>query len=178
MKKRYNKVVAYLLYNVSLCIIAYPISAIYFITQGETLLGIKYMAFGLLSGLITYLLTKYINKRTPVGERVGTWWRAWWLGLRIAFKLALCLTLILIPKMLSWHLSVPEQDLSVREPHWYDERAHVFDNTGNEYKVGRSGEYIEDKSGNWQKVYRDSNGDPYLDTESGKMYLRPQKPIE
>jgi len=58
------------------------------------------------------------------------------------------------------------------KPHWYDERGKVRDPNGNEYKVGRSGDYIKDSSGNWIRVLRDSNGDPYFENNSDKIWLQ------
>lgn len=56
---------------------------------------------------------------------------------------------------------------SNEQDHWYDHRDHVHDQYGNDYKVGRSGDYVQDRSGNWRKVERDSNGNPYLSDDDG-----------
>lgn len=56
---------------------------------------------------------------------------------------------------------------SNEQDHWYDHRDHVHDQYGNDYKVGRSGDYVQDHSGNWRKVERDSNGNPYLSDDDG-----------
>ncbi|MCR5601416.1 MAG: hypothetical protein K6G33_11835 [Ruminococcus sp.] len=67
-------------------------------------------------------------------------------------------------------MNVSEQD--EYEPHWYDDRRKVRDPNGTEYKVGRSGDYIKDSSGNWIKVYRADNGDPYIEKDSEKIWLQ------
>lgn len=166
MKKRYNKLVAYLLMDFSTLVLFIPI--------GLVMSNTEFIVAGIISIILTILLTLYINSRTPKGERVGTWLRAWWLGFKIALKISLCCTLILIPAMLKWSIEMSEADSdSSDEPkHWYDERGRVRDDAGNEYKVGRSGEYIEDKNGNWQKVNRDGDGDPYIGSETDRTYLR------
>lgn len=177
MKKRYNKLVAYLLMDFST------------VGLGATLLGLVTFVMGLMAEeniincalmlllgafclFLTFLLTLYINSRTPKGERVGTWFRAYWLGWRIAWKMALCCTLVLIPAMLKKSIEISEKDSSDSNPHWYDERGRVRDNKGNEYQVGRSGEYVKDKNGNWQKVNRDGDGDPYIGTGNGRTWLK------
>ena len=58
-----------------------------------------------------------------------------------------------------------------KEEHWYDRRAIVRDSDGNEYKRGRSGDYVENSKGKWIRVYRDSNGDPYFVDDSEKKWL-------
>ncbi len=160
MKKRYGKVFAFFLFDFSTGSVEFIFWAILFIIGGNTSMGIMYIIMEIISVLMTFFMTKSLNKRTPKDERVGTWFRAWWLGVRVTFKIALCFTLILIPKMMSWHLSVSDQD--VYTPHWYDMRKKVRDDNGNEYQVGRSGDYVKDKSGNWHKVSRFNNGDPYI----------------
>ena len=169
MKKRYGKIFAFFLCDFSLGSIACLYSAILFFMNGETTMGIMYIIMDIISILMTFLMTRSLNKRTPKDERVGTWFRAWWLGVKVAFKITLCFTLILIPKMMSWHLSVSDQD--VYTPHWYDMRKKVRDDYGNEYQVGRSGDYVKDKSGNWHKVNRHNNGDPYIGGGSDKINL-------
>ena len=177
MKKRYNKLVAYLLMDFST------------VGLGATLLGLVSFVVGLMKGeniiactaplllgmfclLPTVLLTLYINSRTPKGERVGTWFRAWWLGFKIAWKIALCCTLVLIPAMLKKSIEISEKDSSDSNPHWYDKRGLVYDDNGHEYKVGRSGEYVQDKNGDWQRVNRDGNGDPYIGTGNDRIWLK------
>lgn len=172
MVKRYGKITAYFLYNSSIGVLACPFFAIYSLVKGESSVVVLMLIMAAVFGLMLYLITKCINKRTPEEDRVATWWRAWWLGFRVAFKLSLCLTIVLIPFMLGWHLSVSDKDYSVSERHWYDERRRVRDEFNNEYTVGRSGDYIKDKSGNWQKVYKDSSGEPYINTSNGKNYLK------
>lgn len=172
-KKRYNKLIAYLLMDFSTLVLLLPVGLIMLFTEQKAI-GIELIVAGIISILPTILLTLYINSRTPKGERVGTWLRAWWLGFKIAWKIALCCTLILIPKMLSWQIDISPEDLTIDSEdsdHWYNERGKVHDNAGNEYKVGRSGEYVQDKKGNWQKVNRDDDGDPYIGSESDREYL-------
>ncbi len=173
-KKRYNKFIAYLLMDFSTFVLLLPVGLIMLFTEQKAI-GSELVMAGIISILPTILLTLYINSRTPKGERVGTWIRAYWLGLRIAFKIALFCTLILIPKMLSWQIDISPEDLTIDSEdsdHWYNERGKVRDNAGNEYKVGRSGEYVQDKKGNWQKVNRDDNGDPYIGSGSDREYLK------
>ena len=75
--------------------------------------------------------------------------------------------------MLKWSIQVSEND-SIEEsnPHWYDERGRVHDDNGNEYKVGRSGEYVQDKNGDWKRVSRDGNNDPYIVSDNDKIWLK------
>lgn len=164
MKKRYNKLVAYLLMDFSTLILLLPVGLVK--SQSDCIVA------GIISIIFTTLLTLYINSRTPKGERVGTWCRAWWLGFKIAWKIALCCTLVLIPAMLKKSIEISEKDFSESNPHWYDERGRVRDDLGNEYKVGHSGEYVQDNKGNWQKVNRDGSGDPYIGSESDRTYLK------
>lgn len=178
MKKRYNKLVAYLLMDLST------------VGVGATIVGLVMLfkvgggavpccLIGLLCLAITALLTLYINSRTPKGERVGTWLRAWWLGFRIALKISLCCTLILIPLMLKWSIDYSKCDIidtSDKPENWYDKRKYVYDDNGNKYEVGRSGEYVKDKDGNWQKAHRDNDGNPYLGEDgiinNNRTYLK------
>lgn len=169
MKKRYGKFFAFFLFDFSLGCIAYLISAIAFMVNCDVTYGIGFIFWWIIAVLMTFFMTKSLNKRTPKDERVATWFRAWWLGVRVAFKLALCFTLILIPRMMSWHLST--SDLDLYTPHWYDDRKRVRDDNGNEYQVGRSGDYVKDKSGNWHRVNRANNGDPYIVSGSNKIQL-------
>ena len=171
MKKRYNKLVAYLLMDFSTLVLLLPVGLIMLFTEQKAI-GIELIVAGIISILPTILLTLYINSRTPKGERVGTWCRAWWLGFKIAWKIALCCTLVLIPAMLKKSIEISEKDLSDSNPHWYDERGRVRDNKGNDYQVGRSGEYVKDKNGNWQKVNRDGDGDPYIGTGNDRTWLK------
>ncbi len=174
MKKRYNKLVAYLLMDFSALVLLLPVGLVMLFTEQKAI-GIELILAGIISIIPTFLLTLYINSRTPKGERVGTWFRAWLLGFKIAWKIALCCTLILIPKMLSWQIDISPEDLTIDSEdsdHWYNKRGKVHDNAGNEYKVGRSGEYVQDKKGNWQKVNRDDDGDPYIGSGSDREYLK------
>lgn len=171
MKKRYNKLVAYLLMNFSMVTLLLPVGLVMLFTEQKAI-GIELILAGIISIIPTFLLTLYINSRTPKGERIGTWFRAYWLGWRIAWKIALCCTLVLIPAMLKKSIEISEKDSSDSNPHWYDERGRVRDKAGNEYKVGCSGEYVKDKKGNWQKVNRDNDGDPYIGSGSDREYLK------
>lgn len=173
MKKRYNKLVAYLLTDFSTVgVVGVLIGLVALIMEActgekENIVGGGYiLLLGVVSSFLTFLLTLYINSRTPKGERVGTWFRAWWLGFKIAWKIALCFTLILIPVMLKWSIEYAEKDsidsTQDTNPNWYDRRKYVYDDNGNKYEVGRSGEYVKDKKGNWQKVNRDDMNNPYL----------------
>lgn len=53
------------------------------------------------------------------------------------------------------------------DDHWYNQRGTVHDEYDNDYKVGTSGEYVEDKNGKWRKVHHYSNGDPYIEDDDG-----------
>ena len=50
--------------------------------------------------------------------------------------------------------------------------SRVHDDNGNEYKVGRSGEYVQDKNGDWKRVSRDGNNDPYIVSDNDKIWLK------
>ncbi len=169
---------AYFLFGSSLSVLSSIIMGIVFgILEGNIADFFLFLLVGAISALVAFLITKSINKRTPADERFSTWWRAWWLGLRITAKISLCLTLILIPKMISWNLSVSREDESVYEPHWYDKRKDegkvIYDENGNEYEIGRSGDYVKDGSGNWIKVHRnDRDHEPYYMSGSEKIWLK------
>ena len=174
MKKRYGKFFAYLLFSSVVGCIAFPYGIIMMLSMEEKWIGYQkwiclYLNSFMWSLALVIILTKRLKRRTPEGERLAVWFRAFWLGFRITFKLALCFTLVLLPLMMGIHLNVPEAD--VYEPHWYDERGKVRDPNGNEYKVGRSGDYIKDSSGNWIRVFRANNGDPYIEKDSEKIWL-------
>ena len=172
MKKRYNKFVAYLLMDFSTVGIGGILVGLVLLIMGKAE-GAFVLLVGAISLIPALLLTLYINSRTPKGERVGTWFRAYWLGWKIAWKIALSCTLVLIPAMLKWSIQISEND-SIEEsnPHWYDERGRVYDDNGNEYKVGRSGEYVQDKNGDWKRVNRDGNNDPYIVSDNDKILLK------
>lgn len=172
-KKRYNKLVAYLLMDFST------------VGLGATLLGLVSFVVGLMKGeniiacttplllgmfclLPTVLLTLYINSRTPKGERVGTWFRAWWLGFKIAWKIALCCTLVLIPAMLKWSVNIASCDLP---SNWNNGERFVYDENGNMYEV-MDNEHIKDESGNWHRVWTDSNDYKFIEINGNKVYLR------
>lgn len=53
------------------------------------------------------------------------------------------------------------------DDHWYNQRGTVHDQYDNDYKVGTSGDYVQDKNGNWRKVHHYSDGDPYIEDEDG-----------
>lgn len=172
MKKRYGKFFALLLFSSALGCIAYPYGIISMLSKkwiGYKKWILFYLISFIWSLVLVIILTKRLKKRTPEGERLSTWFRAFWLGFRIAFKLALSCTLVLLLLMMGMRLSVP--DVDTYEPHWYDERGKVRDPNGNEYKVGRSGDYIKDSSGNWIRVFRANNGDPYIEKDSEKIWL-------
>lgn len=172
IKKRYNKLVAYLLMDFSTVGIGGILAGLIILIMGKSE-GMFALLTGLVAILPAFLLTLYINSRTPKGERVGTWFRAYWLGWKIAWKIALSCTLVLIPAMLKWSIQISEND-SIEEsnPHWYDERGRVYDDNGNEYKVGQSGEYVQDKNGNWQRVNRDGDNDPYIGSGNDRTWLK------
>ena len=139
MKKRYNKLVAYLLMDFSLVGIGAIIAGFVMLFKVDGAAAPIFLV-GLFCLAITALLTLYINSRTPKGERVGTWFRAWWLGFRIALKISLCCTIVLIPLMLKWGIEYAENDSAgstKNSNNWYDERKYVYDDNGNKYEVGR-----------------------------------------
>jgi hypothetical protein len=178
MKKRYNKLVAYLLMDLSTVGVGAIITGFVMLFKADSAV-ISIFLIGLFCMAITALLTLYINSRTPKGERVSTWFRAWWLGFRIALKMALCCTLILIPLMLKWSIDYSKCDIidtSEKPENWYDKRKYVYDDDGNKYEVGRSGEYVKDKHGNWQRAHRDDDGNPYLGDDgiiiNNRTYLK------
>lgn len=171
MKKRYNKLVAYLLMDFSTVGVGGILTGLIILIMGKSE-GIFALLTGLVAILPAFLITLYINSRTPKGERVGTWFRAWWLGFRVALKIALSCTLILIPAMLKWSIEYAENDSTSSNPHWYDESGRVYDDNGNEYKVGQSGEYVQDKNGNWQRVNRDGDNDPYIGSGNDRTWLK------
>ena len=167
MKKRYNKLVAYLLMDFSTLVLLLPVGLLMLFTnQGG--IGIELILAGVISILPATLLTLYINSRTPKGERVGTWFRAWWLGFKIAWKIALCCTLILIPAMLKWSINISSNDLG---SNWSNGRKYVYDENGNKYEVINS-EHVKDESGNWHKVWTDSDNNPFIEINGSKDYLK------
>lgn len=175
MKKRYNKLVAYLLMDFSTVgVVALPLGLVAFIVTLATgekeniAMGVLALLTGVFCLLVTFLLTLYINSRTPKGERVGTWFRAWWLGFKIAWKIALCCTLILIPAMLKWSINIASCDLS---SNWNNGERFVYDENGNRYEV-MNNEHIKDESGNWHKVWTDSNNYKFIEINGNKVYLR------
>jgi len=167
MKKRYNKLVAYLLMDFSVLVLLLPVGLVMLFTEQKAI-GIELILAGIISIIPTFLLTLYINSRTPKGERVGTWFRAWWLGFKIAWKIALCCTLILIPAMLKWSINISSNDLG---SNWSNGRKYVYDENGNKYEVINS-EHVKDESGNWHKVWTDSDNNPFIEINGSKDYLK------
>lgn len=175
MKKRYNKLVAYLLMDFSTVgVVALPLGLVAFIVTLATgekeniAMGVSALLTGVFCLLVTFLLTLYINSRTPKGERVGTWFRAWWLGFKIAWKIALCCTLVLIPAMLKWSINIDSCDLT---SNWNKGERFVYDENRNSYEVMDS-KHIKDESGNWHKVWTDSNDYKFIEINGNKVYLR------
>lgn len=167
MKKRYNKLVAYLLTDFSMVTLLFPVGLVMLFTEQKAM-GMEFIVGGIVSIIPTILLTLYINSRTPKGERVGTWFRAWWLGFKIAWKIALCCTLVLIPAMLKWSINIDSCDLT---SNWNKGERFVYDENGNSYEVMDS-EHIKDESGNWHKVWTDSNDYKFIEINGNKVYLR------
>lgn len=183
MKKRYGKFTARTLFALVLCTVMFTIGAIAYIVEGlkngdlsdnisfiAAFLGLSVLSF--LGGV---LLTKRINKRTPPDERKATWFRAFKLGAKISFNGAIKLVGLICHCTLGFETDIPEED-TVSVPssrnNWYEKRKYVYDENGNKYEVGRSGGYIQDKSGNWIKVERDNVGEPYIKSDSGNMWLK------
>lgn len=167
MKKRYNKLVAYLLMDFSTVGVGGILAGLIILIMGKSE-GIFALLTGLVAILPAFLLTLYINSRTPKGERVGTWFRAWWLGFKIAWKIALCCTLILIPAMLKWSINIASCDAS---PNFNNGERFVYDENGNRYEV-MDNEHIKDESGNWHRVWTDSNDYKFIEINANKVYLR------
>lgn len=67
--------------------------------------------------------------------------------------------------------SSDEASDSAKNDSWYDKRKYVYDEDGNRLKVGTSGDYAEDASGEWHRVYRDGDGSPYIRNDSEKNDL-------
>jgi hypothetical protein len=160
MKKRYNKLVAYLLMDFSALILLLP--------AGLVIQSSEFILAGIISIILTILLTLYINSRTPKGERVGTWIRAWWLGFKIAWKIALCCTLVLIPAMLKWSINIALCDSS---SNLNNGERFVYDEDGNRYEVINN-ENIKDESGKWHRVWTNSDGYKFIEINGNKVYLR------
>lgn len=160
MKKRYNKLVAYLLMDFSTLILLLPVGLIK--SQSE------FIVAGIISIIFTTLLTLYINSRTPKGERIGTWFRAWCLGFKIAWKIALCCTLILIPAMLKWSINIASCDVS---SNLNNGERFVYDENGNMYEV-MDKEHIKDESGKWHMIWTNSDGYRFIEINGDKIYLR------
>lgn len=160
MKKRYNKLVAYLLMDFSTLVLLLPF--------GLVMQSSEFILAGVISIVLTILLTLYINSRTPKGERVGTWIRAWWLGFKIAWKIALCCTLVLIPAMLKWSINIALCDSS---SNLNNGERFVYDEDGNKYEVINN-ENIKDESGKWHRVWTNSDGYKFIEINGNKVYLR------
>ncbi len=167
MKKRYNKLVAYLLMDFSTVGVGGVLAGLAFLIMGKGE-GLYILLTGLVAVLLAFLLTLYINSRTPKGERVGTWFRAWWLGFKIAWKIALCCTLILIPAMLKWSINIASCDLP---SNWNNGERFVYDENGNRYEV-MDNEHIKDESGNWHKVWTYGDNYKFIEINGNKVYLR------
>lgn len=116
VKKKYGKIMAYMLVDCTLATIA-GIALLIMIICGQSkkilpgaenkklglLMVLALLAFGILG---TWLITHILNKRTSKGERVKTWFRCYGAGWIVAFKMALCTTLFLIPMAfkMSYHM--------------------------------------------------------------------------
>lgn len=167
MKKRYNKLVAYLLMDFSTLVLLLPVGLVMLFTnQGS--IGIELILAGVISILPATLLTLYINSRTPKGERIRTWLRAWWLGFKIAWKIALCCTLVLIPTMLKWNINIASCDAS---SNLNNGERFVYDEDGNRYEIINN-ENIKDESGEWHRVWTNSDGYKFIEINGNKIYLR------
>lgn len=167
MKKRYNKLVAYLLMDFSTLVLLLPVGLVMLFTNQESI-GIELILAGVISILPATLLTLYINSRTPKGERIGTWLRAWWLGFKIAWKIALCCTLVLIPAMLKWSINIASCDAS---SNLNNGERFVYDEDGNRYEIINN-ENIKGESGEWHRVWTNSDGYKFIEINGNKIYLR------
>ncbi|MBR3759928.1 MAG: hypothetical protein IKK47_02915 [Ruminococcus sp.] len=173
MKKRYGKVFAYFLCNFSLMAVSCLILGIFYMVSNEIGVGIYCLIYGIIGAFITFLMTKRLNSRTPKEERVATWFRAWKLGVKIALNITLKIIGFIFHCSIGFDTSIPEEDtVATSRGEWYEKRKYVYDENGNQYEVGRSGGYIQDKSGNWIKVERDDVGEPYIGSGSEKTWLK------
>ncbi|MBR6395212.1 MAG: hypothetical protein IKS13_10395 [Ruminococcus sp.] len=154
MKKRYGKFMAYLFFDAVLGVLWCPYLIIrgLFIDDSMSDFVPSWIIMLVFSIIILFFVIRHINKRTPKGERVGTYFRCLCLGVKVAFKITLCILIVFIPFALSHPLSVSEKDNYNPDDDWYREGKRVHDDNGNEFTVGRSGDYVKDKEGNWHKV--------------------------
>ena len=56
------------------------------------------------------------------------------------------------------------------EKPWIASRGYVKDDDDNEYKVGRSGDYVRGDDGEWKRVHHNGDDD-YFDDENGRHFL-------
>lgn len=183
MKKRYGKFTARYLFCSVLCTVMFPIAAIFYfvlsLKSGDLSDNISiiavFLGLSVISFLGAVLLTKRINKRTPPDERKETWFRAFKLGAKINFNGAFKLVGLICHCTVGFDTDIPREDtvsVPTSRNDWYEKRKYVYDENGNKYEVGRSGGYIQDKSGNWIKVERDNDGEPYFRSDSGNKWLK------
>ena len=181
MKKRYGKITARYLFASLLCAVMFLICAIMVFVTGvkeDDISGTMsqialFLVLSVLSFLGAVLLTKRIYKRTPPDERKETWFRAFKLGLKININGALKLIGLIFHCTIGFDTSIPEEDtVAVSRNNWYEKRKYVYDENGKQYEVGKSGDYVQDSSGNWIRVQRDNDGEPYIKSGSENMWLK------
>lgn len=165
---------AYFLANFSLMALDCPILGIIFMVSFNQIgAGMYCLVLGIIGAFITFLMTKRLNSRTPKEERVATWFRAWKLGVKIAFNITLKLIGLIFHCTIGFDTSIPEEDtVAVSRNNWYEKRKYVYDENGKQYEVGKSGDYVQDSSGNWIRVQRDNDGEPYIKSGSENMWLK------
>lgn len=153
MKKRYGKFFAYIFAgSVAGCVNFLWISIFAISSSGSTISLSNTLPWLAVFTVATVLLSILLLKNVPKGERLGVWLRCFWLGFKISLKITLFITIVLIGAARSIDTGISDKDVYNPDDDWYREGKRVRDNDGNEFTVGRSGDYVKDKEGNWHKV--------------------------
>ena len=149
VRKRYNKLIAYLMAD-GVCIAIMGIIGIFlsFTDRFSESLNVQgavlFLLVALVGAAITGLVTLYVFSRTPRDERLLTWLRCLCLGLMIGLKIVLTVFVITIPLLIKLDLNAKYYE--------YDYTGY-FD--GDEIRLKR----IE------QGKYEDINGNIYYSYE-------------